>query len=680
MILLPGRVKHTLLVFAFAIPCLSSHAQNPVIDSLLSVIQKENTDTTTLSALADLGRQYFLISDYTNAERYSMQAIRQAETGLASGTLSRAERESMLRSQSKGFNNIGNSHYFQGDNDKAVEYHLKALKIREELGDKRLVAGSENNIANILFRKGQFDKALQEYEKAAGIFREVGDRNLEAMATNNIGLVYEEKLEFDKALEYLQKALKIREGLGDPSSLAASYNNIGINYKIRNNFAKAEEYYLKALKIMLEMGDKVPIATAYNNLGDLYFRFKKVAEAKKMQLLSLKYAKEAGAKPTLLYSYMSLAGIDSVQGNFREAYDYHSLYIQTKDSVFNEQSDKSMQEMQTKYDSEKKQHEIELLTKDGELLKTQGRVQKIIIGSVIAGLLLVIFFAIFIFNRLRLTRKQKAIIEEQKSLVDIKNKHITDSINYAKRIQDSILPSHEEFKKYFFDYFLFFRPKDIVSGDFYWLSDHQGKTVLVVADCTGHGVPGAFMSMIGNTLLNEIVNEQHIIQPAEILNQLNEGIIQALHQESRNQDDGMDVSVCLFDKTENTVTFAGANHSLYVTEDNSIREIKGDIYSIGSMFGPKDPSGQNRSVSFTQKEISLKKNSTVYFSTDGFPDQIGGEKGKKFLLRQLEKMLQNLASLDMKEQEQTIVKTFEAWKGKYNQLDDVLLVGIKPWR
>lgn len=679
------RMKHILLLLLLLAGRFPGQAQNAMIDSLRKVLETETTDTVLYKTRVELGRQYILISEYDRADSLSFFVLEQAGQALSSTTLSAAVRTCILKAQSKSYNTLGVTAMYRGDQDRSIKYHLQALAIREKMNDRQGISASHNNIGNLYLQKGDFDKAMESYRKSARISEELQDKFLMSLTYNNIGLIYQDKNQFDSALVHLQKALKLREELGNKQFIAASYNNMAIVSFALKDYRTAEEFYFKSLNIMKEMGDKMSMAVAYNNIGNLYLKQHKAIEAKKMQLLSLELGKQINSKPTTLLTYASLAQCDSALGDFKGAYGYQKMYGVINDSIFNEESDKSMQEMQAKYETEKKENEIKLLTKDGELMKTQARIQKVIIGSIVTGLLLVILFAVLIFNRLQLTRKQKQIIEEQKVLVDQKNKHITDSINYAKRIQDSILPSREEFKRCFSGHFLFFRPKDIVSGDFYWLSELRppsgspgGRILLVVADCTGHGVPGAFMSMIGNTLLNEIVNEQHITQPAEILNHLNEGIIQALHQESRTQDDGMDVSVCLFDKEENKITFAGANHSLYIAQEGSILEIKGDIYSIGSMFGPRDASGTKTGISFTQKEIILKKNATVFFSTDGFPDQIGGEKGEKFMLRQMEKMLQSVSSLEFNEQEEKIVNAFDAWKGKYPQLDDVLLVGIKP--
>ncbi|TAL58577.1 MAG: tetratricopeptide repeat protein [Bacteroidetes bacterium] len=665
-------MKHAFSSLLVLLNSFFAFSQNAKIDSLLSVLKKESADSVVIKTRVELGRQFLLISEYDRAISYNNEAIRLAEQVLSSADISGNYRNSILKAQSKAYNSLGNVHYHKGEHDKSVENHLKALKIREAIGDKQGIGSSYNNIGNVLFQKKDLDRSIESYQKSIKIAEEINDRILMSTGYNNIGLVWLDKNDTDKAVVFLQKALKLREEIGDKQAIAASYNNIGMIYNVKGEYQKTAEYYFKALKIMEEVGDKMAMSVACNNIGDLYLKQHKAAEAKKMHLRSLALGEEINAKPSMLYAYASLARSDSALGDFKGAYEYQKLYGIVNDSIFNEESDKSMLEMQTKYDTEKKEHEIELLTKDGELQKTQMRVQQIVIGSIIAGLLLVIVFSVFIFNRLRITRKQKLIIEEQKIIVDLKNKHITDSINYAKRIQNSILPSPKELSGYFSDHFILFRPRDVVSGDFYWFSviPESGKAILAIADCTGHGVPGAFMSMIGNTLLNEIVNEQKIFQPAEILNYLHEGIVKALRQESSLQDDGMDISVCLFDKKKNTITFSGANHSMYITGENAILEIKGDIYSIGSVFG------QKKAV-FSQKEVAVKKNSTLLFFSDGFPDQVGGEKGKKFLISRMESLFIRVSTLGIREQEQEITKAFDEWKDKRAQLDDVLLAGIK---
>jgi len=593
------------------------------------------------------------------------------------------------------YNNIAIIFQNQGNVSAALENFLTSLKIEEEIDDKSAIANSLNNIASVYMIQGDTSKALENLKKSIAICKEINfDRGI-AFAMSNMGAIYRDQKNYPEALKYFQSSVPIWEKIGEKMGLGFAMLSTGFIYQ---KFADASEkkllardslynlsmeYFQKAIKAYEEINNRQGLSHTFSSIGNCYFSQNNLPKAIEYGTQALKLGKEIGYPGAIRSASELLFKSYKKQGKSKEALSMHELFIQMRDSIFNEETHKSTFKQQTKYEYEKQQaiseaeHQKELAIADEEKKR-----QKIVTYSIASGLLLVIAFAIFIFNRLRITRRQKQIIEHQKKIVDQKNKHITDSINYAKRIQDSILPSKEELSTCFSDYFIFFRPREIVSGDFYWLStpslshpklggepERQG-VILAIADCTGHGVPGAFMSMIGNTLLNEIVNEKNIYQPNEILNHLNEGIVNALHQESRSQDDGMDISVCLFDKEKNKITFAGANHSMYIIENNSLHEIKGDIYSIGSMFGKKN-------FSFAQQEINLSKNSSIYFSTDGFADQVGGANGKKLLVKQLEKILLSVASLEIKEQEEKIKKTFEEWKGNYSQLDDVLLAGIK---
>lgn len=280
-------------------------------------------------------------------------------------------------------------------------------------------------------------------------------------------------------------------------------------------------------------------------------------------------------------------------------------------------------------------------------------------------------------NKVELRTKEleekNKIVEEQKEIVLEKNLKITDSINYAKRIQHAILPSEELIRSYLPDSFIFYRPKDIVSGDFYWFTSNGSKLIIAIADCTGHGVPGAFMSMIGNTLLNEIVNVKNISEPDQILDHLNKGVVSLLHQatsESVEQDDGMDISILAIDKTNNEIEYAGANHIAYLFNPTLQKTLKGDVFSIGGMFGKTD-------INFSSQKVKVEKGATIYLFTDGFMDQFGGEKNTKFLSSNFLQLLQNVQSYDLDKQKGIIDAAFNSWKGNIVQTDDVLLMGIR---
>ena len=300
------------------------------------------------------------------------------------------------------------------------------------------------------------------------------------------------------------------------------------------------------------------------------------------------------------------------------------------------------------------------------LQKKEISTQKQLLFLAIASVLLLSFllFLIYRFNK----EKKKTYI-----LLKEKNKKITDSINYALRIQESVLPSDSEIKKQLPKSFIYFQPRDTVSGDFYWLSTVKDKIIIACVDCTGHGVPGAFMSLIGNTLLNEIVNEKEIIDPSLILKRLHLEIVKSLHQDSDRvqSKDGMEMSLCVIDTKANVIEYAGAMNPLYVIKNNSVIVVKPDMKGIG---GDTSNGGD---VEFTTQKISIQNNMSIYMFTDGYMDQFGGLENKKFNISNFKKLLLEIQSMDMNKQKERVEKTIQEWKGDYKQIDDILVIGIR---
>ncbi|MEM6298387.1 MAG: two-component regulator propeller domain-containing protein, partial [Bacteroidota bacterium] len=296
---------------------------------------------------------------------------------------------------------------------------------------------------------------------------------------------------------------------------------------------------------------------------------------------------------------------------------------------------------------------------------------------VLAVILIAALIYLGVRARLAQTERQKARLEQIVAIrteeLAAQNRNIKDSISYAKRIQDAALPSTKRMNAAFPEHFIFFRPRDIVSGDFYWLSDHwanEGKTLLAAIDCTGHGVPGAFMSLIANDLLNYIVNEQKIISPARILETLHSEVRRVLNQAESDNRDGMDMSLILVDKNTKTLTFAGAKNPLVYTQNGMIKRIKGDPRPIG---------GRQREDkrTFSEHTISFEQPLTFYLYSDGFQDQFGGEDGRKFMAKPFRELLGSIASLSTEEQNEKLESTFNDWKSSHEQLDDVLVIGGK---
>lgn len=252
------------------------------------------------------------------------------------------------------------------------------------------------------------------------------------------------------------------------------------------------------------------------------------------------------------------------------------------------------------------------------------------------------------------------------------NRDLVDSIVYAKQIQEAVLPEQNSMQKYFPNSFLIYEPKNIVSGDFYWTAEQNGKLIIAVVDCTGHGVPGAFMSMMGNNFLNTIVYVKNIIEPAEILNELNIAIRKSLKQDKigSSSRDGMDVAICSIDLKNKVLTFAGANRPLFYLKNNALTIIKGDKFSIG---GLQDAHGKV----FKNHKIEMSEVDDLYMFTDGYIDQFGGSSDKKFLCKRFRQMLSLFCDRTMAEQKRLLLETFRKWKGNMEQTDDICIVGIR---
>ena len=332
--------------------------------------------------------------------------------------------------------------------------------------------------------------------------------------------------------------------------------------------------------------------------------------------------------------------------------------------------------------------EIEQQKKDAVQAAELKR-QKALRNFLLLGLGLVFAFAIFLYRSNKFKQKANALLSSQneeikrqsenlkkanKEISD-KNKQITDSINYASRIQTAILPPHDLFEKHFPEYFIFFKPRDIVSGDYYWLTQKGNKVIVAAADCTGHGVPGAFLSMLGISFLNEIVNKHQEIKAGEILDMLREQIKSSLRQtqNSRDTKDGMDIALCALDLEKMEVEFSGAHNSLVLirdTKEKEIEEIKANRMPV-SIYRKEKP--------FDTHTININKGDSLYMFSDGYPDQIGGEKKRKFMRRRLKEVFLELSqkNISMKEQYNILDKELTTWKKHHQQVDDILIIGLK---
>lgn len=627
------------------------------------------------------------------------------------------------------YNEFGHYYNIQDKNNKALEYYLMALKIGEKLKNNQLISMFISNIAHIYDKQNKYNEALAYYfksleiEKSGSRFEEI------ALRLVFIGNLYVKKEQNDSAIVYFNEALKIGKQKNIDEILAITYNSLG---NVSNNIGKHNDaiiYYLQSLNIIEKTKNKRKLATLFHNIATTFYKISIQNHSKSSLFKAIDYGKNAykyGLELKSLYlqkkSALTLSNIYKQLGEYKQSLYYSNIQNTIADSMYNEEVSKTY-DIEVKYKNEKNILEIEKLNKEKtiqnkeiELQRLKSKKQKIInIYSIIVIVIIGVFLAIII-KRLIITRKHKTIIEHNKRLVEEKNLQLnlqnqeiiqqrdlvtlqkkeieeylrnqTSSINYALRIQQALFPSLAILNNLCKNYFLIYKPKDIVSGDFYWFTTYKNYNVFCVADCTGHGVPGAFMSFLGITFLNEIIHKQGITESNKILDMLRANIISALKQENENsyEKSGMDISVCVIDENTNIMQYSGAynpcwlipnndyynerivNVANYDIESNTMIKIKADRMPVAI---------HKKMQNFGSNEIQLYPGDKIYLMTDGFQDQFGGEDNQKFSSKALSKLIIENSTLTMEKQKQILENTLEKWKGSFHQIDDICILGIE---
>jgi tetratricopeptide (TPR) repeat protein len=628
------------------------------------------------------GRYYYDNTNYYEALNYFNQALELSESlKYKRGTM-------------KSLHSLGNIYYTQTNYHQALECYQKSMDLAVEIKDNETYLRLLNNIGSVYMIQKNYEKALEWQFKALKIAEQLKDSGGVSLCLTNIGIDYDELKEFDKALEYYYRSLEIDEKSNNKPGILYNLNSIGYTYYEQNKFSLAIEYFNKAMEKAEELGDEYMKSNIFMNFGSINFKQGNFSNAIKDLNKSLKIAQKLGVLDSQSEVYKILSEIYVATHNYSKAYVNYKLYTIFHDSIFNGANIKKITELEYtyKYEKEKQAAELEQSKKDAVNAEKMKR-QKVILFSFITGFIIMILFLIIVIRFNGLIRRSNAILKIQKDEIEIKNKelfeaneNITSSINYASRIQQAILPSNEILKKYLPDYFLLHKPRDIVSGDFFWISNIENKTIIAAVDCTGHGVPGAFMSMLGSTLLNEIVNKEYITHPGVILQHLRKEIIRSLHQrgEFGEQKDGMDLVLSVIDFDSLILEFSGANNPLYIIRDSENKKLNNAnqyVYNGKILYeikGDKMPiSYSDVMEKFTVHEIELTKGDQIYLFSDGFADQFGGQADKKLNYKNFRRLLLESCTKTMIEQRIWIEKEFEQWRGDISQTDDILVVGIR---
>jgi serine phosphatase RsbU (regulator of sigma subunit) len=675
-----------------------SVAQTPQIDSLSHLLETAKEDTSKANLLNEIARAYlFQLNDISHMYTYGAQELKLSrklnyKKGIAYGLMHigiykrshgdfkeaivYAEKSLVLMKEigfKKGegscYINLGVAYLDIGNYQKSIENTIKGMILKEKIGDKKGAAISANNLAEIFMDQGNYKEALKYLAKSLEFAEQTGDRLQISVAYDDIGRILEKQEKLDEALGYFKKAAKISEELDDRMGMASNYNNIGNLYLKKNKIDNAFTYQLKSLKVAEGYKDKDAIISAYNSLGIIYIKKKEYFLAINHFNKAILISKEIDSKDAL-DSYRGLVTVYKQLKKSEEALHYLDEYHSLNDSILNKDNFKQLAELSTKYETEKKEKEILLLTKDKQLNAKIIRQQQLVRWGLIGGLGL-LFISIFsIYRRYRFKQKANRVLEKQKEVIQQKNNQITDSINYAKTIQEAVLPTSKGIERLFPESFVLYKPKAIVSGDFYWINKINDQLTCAVADCTGHGVPGAFMSLLGYNMLENIAKQAKDSPPAVILENLNGEVMNRLSSgnEKETAKHGMDISIITINIKNNMLEFAGAHNAVYIIRDKQLIELKADKMGIGAPHAG----------AFMNKHVELKKGDMIYMFTDGFPDQIGGPNRKKFYYPPFKELLTDLSVLDMKTQKEQLDTIHAKWLcEKYEQTDDILVMGIR---
>jgi serine phosphatase RsbU (regulator of sigma subunit) len=596
-------------------------------------------------------------------------------------------------------NNLAYISQHEGNLQEAIDLYVEAGKMFEKENQPLGLTSIYINLGDIYFQNDELNNAEAFFKKALVYAQKTKQETVIANVYNQLAAVASQKKDTKTAIDYYMKGYAIYEKNKVYSRMALMKTGLANAYY----YLKDTQQYIKcvtdAYQASLMSTDVQIKAKVYNKVVSMYIFQKDLKKAAVFADSAYMFSRQINYPELISDAALNLSVVFRKQGNYMKAYDYLQEYLRINDSIHTNAIRNKI--IKSQYQLEYNKKEIELKAdqeKKDAIRQAEKRQQQLILFIVSVALLAIAVFGFIAFLNYRKTKKANLIIENQKLEVELKNEEITrqkelvdekqkeiiDSINYAKRIQQAVLTGDDVWRKISKDYFILFKPKDIVSGDFYWAyNTPNNRSVFALADCTGHGVPGGFMSMLGNSFLNEIVVENKIFKANEILNKLRSKIIHALEQKGQaEQKDGMDISLCVWNKIDNTLEFAGANNPLWLvrtlspfegggrrTGDVELIEYKADKMPIGTYLETEVP--------FSSVTIQLQAGDIIYLTTDGYADQFGGDKGKKFKYKPMVETILRHSGEAMDLQKENLEKAHEAWKAGHEQVDDVCVIGIR---
>ena len=550
---------------------------------------------------------------------------------------------------------------------------LNAEDIFSNLSSQQLLANTYSLKSILLERLGEKRAAINMLLKSYDISVELGEFSSQATNMNNLSMWYIETDQPDSAKYCLATVEKLKDHISE-SQYYYLNQNWGRYYQYVKEYEVALTYFNKALKVAEDLGMTDSKATILMYIGLNYEEMNQIENAEKYAYMSYAFSEVNNLIYEKSEALLVMQNLAEKKGDYKTALEFQKELIAVNDTIFNLEKLNRVKQVKSKLELAEKEKEIASekaisAKKDLENKTVEARNNMLTLSLIAVGLILISLAYAFVKNK-----KLYGIISNQKKVVDEKNmmisealKDIDDSLTYSKFIQNALMPSNSKFDC-FKDYFIMFKPKEKVSGDFYWLHQEGDVVYFCVADCTGHGVPGALVSVVGANALNSCIKEQKMTEPKLILDKLSEIVEYTLDSEDRSMKDGMDICFCKLDLKTKELTYAGANNPLYIINVSGLQILRPNKQTIGKY---------DHRLPFTQEKMTLNAGDCLYLFSDGYADQFGGPNGKKFMYKKLRNILENSSKLAMADQNKTLQTQFESWKGNVEQVDDVCVIGVR---
>jgi len=559
------------------------------------------------------------------------------------------------------FNHIGQISIQQGKYDEAMEFFPQALNIRLQLNDREGQASSYLNIGTVYQKGGYYEQAQEQYEKSLNLYSLLNNERGKAECLNNLGGLRLMQNRLKQALEYYHESEKIFSNAGNNEQLCRVYDNIGTTYFLMDENRQAQKYFYKMLHTSRSLSSPAILAETYYTVGNFHYDIQQSDSAIYYYGKAIEIAYSSGLFEILYVALEQRSRLYAIDGQYNEAYADQIAYNYAYDEVNNKENIRAFTE-------KSEQYKIEL---ERQQQKYQRRIQRIVNFALSMVVLLVCAVVVVLYRGFIQKKKANSLLAKQNTKLEEQKQEITDSINYASLIQKAALPTKEFSDSILPENFIYFKPRNIVSGDFYWMDRTDEYTIVAVADCTGHGVPGAIVSMLGISALMKITGKMKIPKADEILNELRQEIIRMLNPVGSTiaRQDGMDIALVVIPAEGREIEYAGAYNSLYLVRDGQLIEKKADRMPIGLYVKMDQP--------FTANRFEYYQGDTIYMFTDGYSDQFGGVDDTKFKSKKFKDLLLSINDLPMEEQARIIDQTHLEWKGSRSQMDDILVVGFK---